>query len=174
MRECPSETNEPTRREFFRKSAEAILAICLATSCQAKETNKKQKKEVKKYKPSRELIFEEPENKEAVNSGMVLVLFSANWCGACRRAETFLKQQKGFLKEHEIKPYEFFNDLGVWPHKKWSALANELMEIHKVKGLPTILILSDGKLIKKMHGMDSIWNIEEYLNKITKKSTRHR
>lgn len=167
MREYPSEINEPTRREFFKKSAEAILAITLATSCKAEKTKNNPQKENKKYILSRELIFPEPESKEVVNSGMILVFFSANWCGACRRAEEFLKQQKNYFKKCGIKPYEFFNDLGVQPHKTWSPLAEGLMKTHSVKGLPTILILSDGKLIKKLYGLDSIWEIQKCLNYLT-------
>lgn len=97
-------------------------------------------------------VFDEPENEEDINSGKILVLFGANWCGQCIRAGAFLKLQEKIFRDHGIKPYEFFQNLGIYPHKEWSPLAEKLKKEHEVSAIPTVLIFSEGRLIKKFVG----------------------
>jgi len=97
-------------------------------------------------------IFEEPETMEDLGSGTVLVLFSANWCGQCAYAGEFLQRQEEQLKKVGIKPYEFYQDLGIQPHKEWSPLADDLMKKHEIESIPTVLIFSSGKLLQKFVG----------------------
>ena len=168
MSESPNENHEamsPLRRSVLTVLAGAISGIAIGTLWRVTRTVPEEididelarqafenQFGVKIGTPPKVAVFEEPESKEVVHSGMVMLFFSANWCAPCGPASTYLKEQEGFFRERGIKPFEFFEIMGE-DSKEPGPLEIALKIFHKVDSLPSVLILSNGLLIKKFTGI---------------------
>lgn len=81
---------------------------------------------------------------EIVNSsGLVLVDFSATWCGPCKRQTPILEQ---FSKENpEVKVLEIDTDESP-----------EIAQRYSVKSVPTLLLFKDGTKVEAKVGLTTL------------------
>tara|TARA_X000000368_G_scaffold377774_1_gene331668 strand:+ start:233 stop:571 length:339 start_codon:yes stop_codon:yes gene_type:complete len=106
------------------------------------------------------------ENKEKLiefvkENKLVILLFSATWCGPCKKLKEKLIEDKEILRGFQIG-YCDIDDENL----------EELVEIYKISSIPTIIFLSlqESSIveIKRIIGYDLI-GLEMYINSLVKK-----
>ncbi|MCJ7465610.1 MAG: thioredoxin [Maribacter sp.] len=94
-------------------------------------------------------------NKIVSSKGLVLVDFSAEWCGPCKTLGPILKQVKDELKD-SLKIVKI--DVDKNP---------SLSEKYQVRGVPTMVLFKEGKQIWRQSGVlqknDIIKVVQSYL-----------
>lgn len=85
---------------------------------------------------------------------MVLVDFSAEWCGPCKMMAPILKELKQKLK-HEIKIIKIDVD-------KNQVLAAK----YQVRGVPTLMIFKDGKQVWRQSGVIQASQLLQIVNNL--------
>ena len=88
----------------------------------------------------------------------VVVLFSAPWCGACRTMKPVYKK---FASEHKAKT--FFVEINTDNNEKTTSK-------YKIKSLPTLVVLENGKEIKRTSGSLDMDELELFVD--TEKSLK--
>lgn len=73
---------------------------------------------------------------------------TANWCGPCKTLTRTLENIKSSLEIEEI-------DVDDNP---------ELAKEYKIKNLPTLILIKDGKEVQRLVGVHSPTKIEQFLN----------
>lgn len=85
---------------------------------------------------------------------MVLVDFSAEWCGPCKMMAPILKELKQKLK-HELKIIKIDVD-------KNQVLAAK----YQVRGVPTLMIFKDGKQVWRQSGVIQASQLLQIVNNL--------
>ena len=83
---------------------------------------------------------------------LVLVDFYADWCGPCKMMSPILKETKAVVKD-EVKIIKINVD-------QYQDLASEFM----VRGVPTLMLFKDGKMLWRQSGVLSKNQLIEILN----------
>ena len=88
--------------------------------------------------------------KEETATGTVLVDFFATWCGPCQMLSPVIEE---FDKKHNIKVLKVDVD-------ELSDLAREF----RVMSIPTLVVLKDGKIVKKELGYMPLERLESLIS----------
>lgn len=83
---------------------------------------------------------------------LVLVDFYADWCGPCKMMSPILQETKAVVKD-EVKIIKINVD-------QYQDLASEFM----VRGVPTLMLFKDGKMLWRRSGVLSKNQLIEILN----------
>jgi Thioredoxin domain-containing protein len=95
------------------------------------------------------------EREQNLGKGLILIDFSANWCGPCKMLEKVLNDLSERV-DYRIARINVDEE---------SELASEL----KIKSLPAMMILKNGKIIERLTGFMEDDEIEKMVNKVRKK-----
>lgn len=95
------------------------------------------------------------EREQNLGKGLILIDFSANWCGPCKMLEKVLNDLSERV-DYRIARINVDEE---------SELASEL----KIKSLPAMMILKNGKIIERLTGFMEDDEIEKIVNKVRKK-----
>lgn len=91
--------------------------------------------------------------KEALGAGAVVVLFTAAWCGPCKQQARVLEKMES---EQAKVPRARFCKLDV-------ENSPALVESYGIRGVPTLAIFNNGKMVSKSTGMISETTLTEML-----------
>lgn len=94
-------------------------------------------------------------NEQKTGKGLLLVDFSAVWCGPCKMLEKVLT---GLAENVDYRIARINVD-------EESDLASEL----KIRSLPAMMILKDGKIVEKLTGFMEDKEIEKVIKKVKKR-----
>ena len=98
----------------------------------------------------------EPINEETKEKKIVVIDFSATWCGPCRMQDPILEElKKKFGDKVEFKKIDV--DEG-----------GELATKYLIHAVPTLIIEKDEKIFKKYVGVTSFKELEKTLNEALK------
>lgn len=101
------------------------------------------------------IVSETTFNKEVLNSpGLVLVHFSAPWCGLCRMINPMLNKLQSDI-EKPVKIVIINTDENF-----------KLANTYRIKNLPTILVFENGQLIERIDNFSSREGIFATLKRI--------
>ncbi len=87
----------------------------------------------------------------------VLVDFSAEWCGPCKRLKPLLEQLNESFRDVKFVKVDVDEN-------------QELAELHKITAMPSIMFYVDGKLQTEFVRGADINSVERYCNKFFKTS----
>jgi thioredoxin 1 len=85
---------------------------------------------------------------ESIKEGVVLVDFSATWCGPCRMLAPVVEQVK------DAKVLKLNHDENMNVSLKYN-----------VQALPTLILFKDGKEVERMVGLQSLQSIQKLVDK---------
>lgn len=88
------------------------------------------------------------ESDETLDNGTNVVMFSATWCGACKRQHPKLEELSEALPEVNF----FLIDVDE---------SKDLSTKYKIEYLPTTLVFKDGKVIKTYVGVMTDYQLSE-------------
>ena len=88
------------------------------------------------------------------NKNLVLVDFSAPWCGPCKMMAPIIEELIQDYKDKEIK----IGKLNIDENQ-------QIAEKYNIVGVPTFILFKEGKAIKQMTGFRSKRDLEELINK---------
>lgn len=114
--------------------------------------------------PSNDIVIESPRDLARLikKTKLVVVKFSASWCGPCK-SKSFLDSFKALkLKYKDIPDVEFVN-LDV--DKNSDIIEDKEYYSITIDSVPTIMITRNGDFTKKYEGTGCINKIDEYLFK---------
>lgn len=80
-------------------------------------------------------------NNKKKDQGLILVDVFATWCGPCRIIQPFLEDTARQLIDDNVRVVQIDSD----KHAEWTGR-------YKVQGLPTILLVQNGKVIDQLEG----------------------
>ncbi len=85
----------------------------------------------------------------------VILLFSASWCGSCKKQKPILN--KVLAKHKEIVFFEIGSDLNKLRKKV-------LFKKYQVQGIPTLVLFKEGKEVERLIGVQSPKDLENSLS----------
>lgn len=89
---------------------------------------------------------------EDINSGKVLLEFSAGWCGHCVAMEPVLEATIDEQKDRiEVRKIDIDSDM-------------DAARQYKVSSIPTFILLQDGNVVKKKVGAMTLTEMREFLD----------
>jgi len=150
----PQDPPSPERREMvfgFARSAVAFWALGVAGCSKYPDLSTPE-----------ESTFERPSSLEDLKDGKVLLLFSAEWCRACRHAERRLKGIESLMVADGYKMFEFYEAIGGD-----DKFRQDIMALADGHSYPFALIIENGKITYVLrHGVD----IQRWVEKMEKPS----
>jgi thioredoxin 1 len=84
-------------------------------------------------------------------SGTCLVAFGASWCGPCKQLKPNLET---IVKEFSGRVNVYYYDVDK---------SHTYAETHSVRGVPTLLLFVDGRMIAGLNGYQAVSRIEQLL-----------
>ena len=88
------------------------------------------------------------------NKGLVLVDFTALWCGPCKLMAPIIDELAEDYKDKDIKIGKLDIDDG-----------NEVAEKYNVMSVPTFILFKGGEVVEQLTGYQSKGALEEMINK---------
>ena len=92
------------------------------------------------------------EFEEVYNKGIVLVDFSASWCGPCKMLAPLLEELSSEITDVEFYKIDVDSE-------------SELAQKFNVMSIPTLILFKDGKLIDRVMGFNPKPAIINFINK---------
>ena len=94
-------------------------------------------------------LIEGKNEEKKVEKRIVIIDFSATWCGPCRLQDPILEElKKKFEDKVELKKIDIDKN-------------NDLAEKYLIRAVPTLVIEKDGKIFKKYVGVTSLKELEK-------------